>query len=460
MRIHILGVCGTFMGGLALIARQLGHEVTGSDQHVYPPMSDTLRAAGINIMDGYDPAHLRPAPELVIVGNTIARTNPALEFVLNKGIHYTSGPDWLFNNVLMNRHVLAVSGTHGKTTTTSLLTWILARAGRSPGYLIGGVAHNFPQTAALGKGNLFVIEADEYDSSFLDKRSKFMHYRPRTLVINNLEYDHADIFPDLEAIKKQFQYLLRAVPAGGCVIYPCNDAHVEDVLQRGCWASKQTFGVPKGGWQARHQSMDGSHFELYHRDQRLGMVNWSMIGQHNVQNALAAAAAAHDIGIVSSDIINGLNSFKGVKRRLELRGTVGGVNVYDDFAHHPTAIETTITGLRAKVGAKARIIAVLQFGSNTMRQGTHADVIGQALQGADRVELLRPEGWDLTPVLRQLEGKAMVHADASAIVNHLAPQLHEDDHVLVMSNKGFDGIHQKLLDRLEALQQTKHNVDV
>lgn len=450
MKIHILGICGTFMGGLALIARQLGHTISGSDQNVYPPMSDTLRAAGIDIQDGYDSAHFRSAPDLVIVGNTVPRGNPALEYVLNKGIPYTSGPQWLYENVLVNRHVIAVSGTHGKTTVTSLLAWILTHAGRNPGFLIGGVPKNFEHTAALGMGPLFVIEADEYDSAFYDKRSKFMHYRPRTLVINNLEYDHADIFPDLEAIKKQFQYLLRSIPASGTVIYSANDPNIEDVLARGCWAQKQSVGAVDSVWKAKKLNEEGSRFELWHRDQRLGIVNWNMIGEHNVQNALVAAAAAHDVGVMSREIIAGLNSFAGVKRRLEVRGVVNDIVVYDDFAHHPTAIAATIAGLRSRVGEQARIIAVVQFGSNSMRQGAYdVKALGFSLRGADRVELLQSDLWDPTLLLQLLGHKAKAHQDIQSIINTLSAQLNKHDHVLIMSNKNFDGIHQKLLDQLK-----------
>jgi UDP-N-acetylmuramate: L-alanyl-gamma-D-glutamyl-meso-diaminopimelate ligase len=451
MKIHILGICGTFMGGLALIARQLGHSISGSDQNVYPPMSDVLRAAGVEIQDSYDISHFRTPPDLVIVGNTITRGNLALEYVLNKNIRYISGPQWLYEQVLCNRHVIAVSGTHGKTTTTSLLAWILTHAGRNPGYLIGGVAKNFEHTADLGKEPLFVIEADEYDSAFYDKRSKFIHYRPRTLVINNLEYDHADIFPDLEAIKKQFQSLLRVVPSSGTVIYSANDENIMDVLKRGCWAQKHSVGGSEGIWKAKNQNAEGSRFELWHRDQRLGTVNWKMIGEHNVQNAVIAAAAAHDVGIMSSEIISGLNSFSGVKRRLEVRGNVNDIIVYDDFAHHPTAITATIAALRSRVGERARIVAVVQFGSNSMRQGVYdIKTLALALRGADRVDLLKPELWDSTLLLQQLGNKAHSHNDVQSIIDGLSSELRQNDHVLIMSNKGFDGIHQRLLDSIQA----------
>ena len=447
-RIHILGICGTFMGGIALIARELGYTVTGSDQSIYPPMSETLQAAGIQVQEGYDPAHLRPLPDLLIVGNAISRGNPQLEYALNKNLLYTSGPQWLAEQVLHKRHVLAVAGTHGKTTTSSILAWILDQAGLNPGYLIGGVPLNFAATAALGKSPYFVIEADEYDTAFFDKRSKFLHYRPRTLILNNLEYDHADIFPDMEAIKKQFQLLLRTVPPSGVVIYPPDDAEIPDVLSRGCWSATQTVGTADSVWHARNKNTDGTRFELWHRDQKLGIVKWGMVGDHNVRNALAAAAAAHEVGVTSEAVLAALKTFQGVKRRLEVRGAVNGVTVYDDFAHHPTAIAATLSGLRSKVGDK-RIIAVLQFASNTMGAGTHRDNMAQSLRQADKVVLLRPEKWDINPLVRELGAKAMACDRVETIIDHLAGELQAEDHVLIMSNKGFDGIHQRLLKRLQ-----------
>jgi len=446
-RVHILGICGTFMGGIALIARELGYQVTGSDQNIYPPMSDTLQAAGVIIQEGYDPAQLRPLPDLLIVGNTISRGNPALEHALNKNLPYISGPQWLAEAVLHKRQVIAVSGTHGKTTTSSLLTWILTQANLNPGYLIGGVPFNLPATAALGKSPFFVIEADEYDTAFFDKRSKFLHYRPRTLVINNLEYDHADIFPDLEAIKKQFQFLLRTVPSSGSVIYPADDPEIPDVLMRGCWASTQTVGTAESVWHARNKNADGSRFELWHRDQKLGQVKWSLVGDHNVRNALAAAAAAHEVGVTSEAVISGLKSFQGVKRRLEVIGTANEITVYDDFAHHPTAIASTLAGLRAKVGDK-RIIAVLQFASNTMSAGVHRDQLAQSLRLADKVVLLRPEKWDISALLRDLGNKAIAHERVEAIIDYLADMTQAQDQILIMSNKSFEAIHQRLLKRL------------
>ncbi len=449
MHIHILGICGTFMGGVAVLAKEMGYEVSGSDENVYPPMSDALREAGIDIHTGYDPAALKPAPDRVVIGNTVSRGNPAVEYVLNQQIPYISGPQWLADHVLQGQHVLAVSGTHGKTTTSSILAWLLTHAGLNPGYLIGGVAQNFEKTALLGDQRFFVIEADEYDSAFFDKRSKFIHYHPRTLMINNIEFDHADIFADLEAIKKQFQNLIKTVPGCGTIIMPTKDVHVSDVMERGCWSNTVTLGA-QGVWHAEHVSDDGSAFELWHRDQKLGDVQWGMLGLHNVNNALAAVAAAHDVGVTADTIIEGLQLFKGVKRRLEVRGVANGITVYDDFAHHPTAIATTLEGLRARIGQQ-RLIAVLQFGSNTMRMGEHQDRIASALQQADDVILLQPTNvqWDVTDIVTQLNGRAIVHDDVTGIVRHLESFCQTGDHVVVMSNKGFDGIHQRLLDSFQ-----------
>ena len=446
--IHILGICGTFMGGVALIARELGHTVSGSDQNIYPPMSDALRAAGITVQEGYDPSHLRRLPDLLIVGNAISRGNAALEYALNKNVPYTSGPQWLAEEVLHRRHVLAIAGTHGKTTTTSILAWILAQAKLQPGYLIGGVPLNFPVTGSLGKSPYFVIEADEYDTAFFDKRSKFLHYRPKTLVLNNLEYDHADIFPDLEAIKKQFQYLLRTVPPSGSVIYPADDPNLSDVIMRGCWSSTHTLGPAGSVWHARNKNADGSQFELWHRDQKLGLVKWGLIGDHNIRNALAAAAAAHEVGVTAESLIAGLRTFQGVKRRLEVLGVVNNITVYDDFAHHPTAIAATLSGLRTKIGDK-RIIAVLQFGSNSMSAGVHREQFAQALRLADKVVFLHPEKWDITAVLRDLGGKAIACDRVEAIVDHLYKHAQSHDQILIMSNKSFDNLHQRLLKRLQ-----------
>jgi UDP-N-acetylmuramate: L-alanyl-gamma-D-glutamyl-meso-diaminopimelate ligase len=444
--LHILGICGTFMGGLAMIARELGYQVSGSDQQVYPPMSNTLAEAGITISEGYKPEHLQPAPDLVIIGNTVKRGNPAIEYVLNEKIPYISGPQWLAENVLHHRHVIAITGTHGKTTTTSLLTWILTQAGLNPGYLIGGVASDFASTAALGKDPFFVIEGDEYDCAFFDKRSKFLHYRPETLVINNIEFDHADIFEDLEAIFKQFQFLLRIVPSKGAVIYNGEDPNIQQVLSRECYPQKITFG-PAGEWQAKNANEDGSRFDVFHRENKSGTLEWKLVGQHNVANGLAAIAAAHAIGISPAESIKALSTFSGIKRRLEVRGVVNGITVYDDFAHHPTAIQTTLNGLRAKV-KNERIFAILQFASNTMRMGHHQESIANALAGADQIIFLKPDQWDISELTLHLKGKAKVLDTVDDIIENLNKELKSPDHVLIMSNKGFEGIHERLLARL------------
>lgn len=450
MHIHILGICGTFMAGIAVIAKQMGHTVTGSDAKVYPPMSTQLTAQGITLMEGYDPAHLQPAPDLVVVGNAMSRGNPAIEYLLANAIPYISGPQWLAEQVLHQRWVLAVSGTHGKTTTSSLLAWILEAGGLKPGFLIGGVPENFGVSARLGgETPFFVIEADEYDSAFYDKRSKFMHYRPRTLILNNLEYDHADIFPDLEAIKLQFHYLIRTVPSNGLLVAPRQDEHINAVLQRGCWTPVEYFGDPQG-WQAHLQSPDGSVFDVYYGQQQLGTVSWALIGQHNVNNALAAIAAARHAGVNPEQAIDALAEFKNVKRRMEIKGQINGITVYDDFAHHPTAIDTTLRGLRRKVG-NAKIIAVLELGSYTMRSGVHKERLAAALQAADEIHFARPKfaDWGIEDVARQLSQPATVHDTVEQIIAALSSTAKAGEHILIMSNSGFDGIHQKLLVNLQ-----------
>lgn len=450
MRIHILGICGTFMGGLALIAKQLGYQVTGSDVNVYPPMSTLLHDAGIEIYSGYDPKHLQPDPGVVIIGNTLSRGNPAVEYVLNHSLDYQSGPQWLAEKILANRHVLAVSGTHGKTTVASLLTWILQVAGLKPGYLIGGVPQNFEQSADMGEKPYFVIEADEYDSAFFDKRSKFMHYHPKTLIINNIEFDHADIFASIEAIKKQFQYLIRTVPGAGTIIYPEQDSEIQDVLSRGVWSATSTISGSGANWQAKRVSHDGSRFELWHRDQKLGVIAWNLLGQHNVKNALAAIAASHAVGVPIDKALLACRTFKGVKRRLEICGTTNDITVYDDFAHHPTAIASTIAGLRAKVG-RERIVVVLEFASNSMRMGAHRNQIAKALKSADEIVLLKPNHaeWDVKRLLTELGKRASLHNQVNDVLQFLENKLKPKDHVLIMSNKGFEGIHQRLLTNLQ-----------
>ncbi len=451
MRIHILGICGTFMAGIAVLAKQAGHEVSGSDEHVYPPMSSQLESQGITLLNGYDSTHIDPSVDYVIVGNVIRRGNPAMEYVLSQGIPYTSGPQWLAEQLLKNRFVLAVSGTHGKTTTTSMLAWLLEAGGLNPGFLIGGVPENFGVSARIGKNPFFVIEADEYDSAFFDKRSKFLHYRPKTLILNNLEFDHADIFPDLETIKQQFHYLVRTVPGNGQIIHHANDLALADVLKRGCWTPLVNFGGKNGQWQAKLIKEDGSCFDVLHNQSVIGQVTWNLIGQHNVENALAALAAAKHAGISMECAIKALGEFKNVKRRLEVKGKVNEITLYDDFAHHPTAITTTLAGLRAKIGRKVRIVAVLEFGSYTMRQGVHKDTIQDALNEADVVVCKRPEaGWNIEKTLSSFKQPTLLFDNVESLVHGLVPQLKAGDHVIVMSNSGFGGVHQKLLNAIGA----------
>lgn len=450
MRVHILGICGTFMAGIAQLAKQLGHEVTGSDMNVYPPMSTQLESQGIQLMSGYDPKHIDPTVDCVIVGNVIKRGNPAMEYVLEQNIPYTSGPQWLAENVLRGRWVLAVSGTHGKTTTTSMLAWILEYAGMDPGFLIGGVPENFGVSARLGSQQFFVIEADEYDSAFFDKRPKFIHYRPKTLILNNLEFDHADIFPNLEAIQQQFHYLVRTVPGNGLIVRNAQDKNIETVLSKGCWTPVTTFGGINGNWRGNLTQPDGSRFELLCDGSAIEEVIWDLVGKHNVENAIAAIAAANHVGVPIKRALQALSLFKNVKRRLEIKGRVGGITLYDDFAHHPTAIATTLAGLRARVG-KERIIVVLEFGSYTMRTGVHKDSMKEALVDADMVICKRPDSmdWDLAEVLKGFSQPTALYDSVDNLVENLVSQLKMGDHVIVMSNSGFGGIHQKILAMLE-----------
>jgi UDP-N-acetylmuramate: L-alanyl-gamma-D-glutamyl-meso-diaminopimelate ligase len=450
VRIHILGVCGTFMAGIAVLAKQAGHCVSGSDLNVYPPMSTQLEAQGIQLMHGFDPAHITSDIDCVIVGNVIRRGNPAMEYVLEQNITYTSGPQWLAENILRHRWVLAVSGTHGKTTTTSILTWILESAGLNPGFLIGGVPENFSVSARMGDSPFFVIEADEYDSAFFDKRSKFIHYRPKTLILNNLEFDHADIFPDLDAIKQQFHFLIRTVPGNGLIVCNAQEPNLIDVLEKGCWTPVTRFAGGNVDWQAKLLQADGSCFEIQHQDKYF-QGSWDLLGQHNVNNALAAIAAAWHAGVDPAVAVRALKTFKNVKRRLEVRGKINDITVYDDFAHHPTAIATTLAGLRAKIG-KARLVAVLEFGSYTMRSGVHRDNIRQALNVADMVVCKSPEtnDWELSTVLKQFSQPTILCDNVDSIIENLLRQLKPGDHVVIMSNSGFGGIHQKLLHQLAA----------
>lgn len=451
MHIHILGICGTFMGGIALLARAAGHTVSGSDMNVYPPMSTQLEAAGIALQAGYRPEHLRPAPDRVVVGNALSRGNPAVEYLLDQGLAYTSGPQWLAEEVLADRWVLAVAGTHGKTTTSSMLAWILEYAGLRPGFLIGGVPGNFGVSARLGEGPFFVVEADEYDTAFFDKRSKFVHYRPRTAVLNNLEFDHADIFPDVAAIQKQFHHLVRTVPGSGLIVSNADDARLAEALDMGCWTpvekvSAATPGAPDALWQACKLSADGSRFEVILGGAPQGEVRWDQLGDHNVHNALAAIAAARHVGVPVAQAVAALGEFRGVKRRMEVRGVARGATVYDDFAHHPTAIETTLAGLRARAG-DARILAVLEPRSNTMRLGVHRAALAPALALADRVWLYEPPGlgWDLADVARATTPPTAVLDSIDALVAAIAAEAKPGDHIVVMSNGGFGGIHARLL---------------
>ncbi|HEC59600.1 hypothetical protein LCGC14_0558190 [marine sediment metagenome] len=451
MHIHILGICGTFMGGVALLARELGMTVSGSDANVYPPMSDQLAAAGIVLQQGYLVEHLDPTPDLVVMGNAMSRGNPAVEYVLNKGLPYISGPQWLAEYVLKDKWVLAVSGTHGKTTTSSLLAWILEDAGMSPGFLIGGVPDNFGETARLGKTPFFVIEADEYDTAFFDKRSKFVHYHPRTLVVNNLEFDHADIFDNLAAIQKQFHHLLRTVPSQGLVISPNNVPVIEQLFEMGCWTPRQTVDLDSGDIQAQNIADDGSQFDVINHGEKVGSVNWSMLGMHNVSNALAALAAAHHVGVTFEHGCEALERFSGIKRRMELRGEVQGVRVYDDFAHHPTAIASTVAGLRANIGSR-KLIAILEPRSNTMKMGIHQHTLADSLMAADSVILFEDKGLKLSleSIQQQLGEKATIKHTINEIIELVCQQAASGDEILIMSNGGFGGIHQRLLTALAA----------
>jgi UDP-N-acetylmuramate: L-alanyl-gamma-D-glutamyl-meso-diaminopimelate ligase len=450
MHIHILGIGGTFMGGIAQLAKAAGHEVSGSDAQLYPPMSTQLEAAGIAVHSGYDPAQLEPAPDQVVVGNVMRRGLPVVEALLESGLDYTSGPQWLAEHVLRGRWVLAVAGTHGKTTTSSLLAHILQQAGLEPGFLIGGVPADFGVSARLTDSPFFVVEADEYDTAFFDKRSKFVHYRPRTLVLNNLEFDHADIFPDLAAIQRQFHHLVRTVPGGGLIVRRGDDSALDEVLAMGCWTPVEDFTLNGGnGWSAKLLAEDGSRFQVLHDGRPQGEVEWQMLGRHNVSNALAALLAARHAGVPLETGLEAVASFRGVARRLQALGEVGGVTLYDDFAHHPTAIATTLQGLRARQ-PQARLIAVLEPRSNTMRMGVHRARLASSLDGADRVFLFQPPdlGWPLDEVARELPGRASVNADLDALEAALLEELRPGDHVVFMSNGSFGGLPKRVREAL------------
>jgi len=441
MKIHILGICGTFMGSMALLARQLGHEVTGCDANVYPPMSTQLEQAGIGLIQGYAVADL-PSVDLYIIGNAMSRGNPAVEHILDNRLPFMSGPQWLGEHLLRDRWVLAVAGTHGKTTTATMLTKILDYAGMSPGYLIGGVPQDFDQSARLGNTDFFVIEADEYDTAFFDKRSKFLHYYARTLVLNNLEFDHADIFRDLESIKAQFQHLIKTLPSSARILYNAEDVNIADVMQRGCWSEQEGVG---SDFYLSDISANGANFTM-HIGNESGRVTWGLSGQHNVLNALHAAAAARHVGVTLDVSARALSEFHGVKRRMEHRGTVNGVSVYDDFAHHPTAIATTLQG--AKAAFSGRLIAVLEPRSNTMKMGFHKQKLAESLAAADMVIAFQSEGvsWDIADALGP---NAKIYSNVQDIVDYLADNTFNQDQIVVMSNGGFEGIHQRILDALE-----------
>jgi len=445
MHIHILGICGTFMAGIAVLARQLGYKVTGSDAATYPPMSTQLEALGIKCYSGYLPKNLVPPPDCIIIGNALSRGNPEVEAIFNKDLPYISGPQWLAEKVLAGRWVLAVAGTHGKTTTSSLLAWILEYIGESPGFLIGGVPENFGVSARLGKRPFFVVEADEYDTAFFDKRSKFVHYHPRTLVLNNLEFDHADIFSDLAAIQRQFHHLIRTVPSKGLIIHKNNEEAIDEVLKQGCWTPHENFGEKESDWHANSLNQEGSHFEVWYKGQPVGEVHWDLIGQHNIYNALAAIASSHHISIPITLACEALETFRNVKRRLELRGKVKGISVYDDFAHHPTAIAVTIEALRKRVGQQ-RIIAVLEPRSNTMRMGVNKDDLVFALGGADIVILYQPKNinWSLFQIAKSLRN-GVVFKEVEELISYLVTRTYRGDHILIMSNGGFENIHNRLL---------------
>ncbi|MGB1950530.1 MAG: UDP-N-acetylmuramate:L-alanyl-gamma-D-glutamyl-meso-diaminopimelate ligase [Marinobacter sp.] len=460
MHIHILGICGTFMGSLAVLARELGHTVTGSDQGVYPPMSTQLEAQGIGLMDGYRAENLEPKPDLVLIGNAMSRGNPEVEAVLNRNIDYMSGPEWLAREVLRHRWVLAVAGTHGKTTTTSMLLWILDQAGFDAGYLVGGVPQDFPVSARLGSSDFFVIEADEYDSAFFDKRSKFVHYRPHTLIMNNLEFDHADIFDDVEAIERQFHHMVRTVPSSGLIVRPARDDHLDRALAMGCWSGVQSTAIGSEvayttDWRAELLAEDGSRFMVVHHEQPVATVTWSQTGLHNVRNALAAIAAARHVGVTPDHAVAALCRFSGVKRRMELLAEINGVRVYDDFAHHPTAIATTLEGLRHKVGDES-VLALIEPRSNTMQQGVHQHALLPSAAAADHVIWANLNQLEWLPALVNAwsadPGQTVQHQvedTVEALIEQALAKIAGPCHIVIMSNGGFGGIHQKLIAELE-----------
>lgn len=449
MHIHILGICGTFMGSLAQLAKAAGHRVSGSDTNVYPPMSSQLEQAGIELTEGYDTAQFEPLPDLVIIGNALSRGNQAVEYILDQHIPYTSGPQWLCDYILQDKWVLAVAGTHGKTTTSSMLAWILEYAGMKPGFLIGGVPDNFNVSARLGDSSFFVVEADEYDSAFFDKRSKFVHYRPRTTILNNLEFDHADIFADLNAIQTQFHHLVRTIPSSGLIIVPAADKNIENVLGRGCWSELQHMGG-NADWDTALTDSDGSAFTVNFKGKKQGCVRWGQTGSHNVANGLAAIAAARHVGVSPTLSCEALCQFVGVKRRMEKLAAINGVSVYDDFAHHPTAIATTLEGLRNKVGME-KIVAVIEPRSNTMKLGVHKNKLAASTSLADQVLWYQPDniGWSLADIVCSGVVPARVLETISALVEATLEASDGTTHIVIMSNGGFSGFHSKLISALE-----------
>ena len=452
MHLHILGICGTFMGSLALLARDLGHKVTGSDANVYPPMSTQLQNAGIELMQGYERSHLQPHPDLVIVGNAMKRGIDAVEYMLNEGLPYTSGPQFLADHVLQGKHVLGVAGTHGKTTTTTMLAWVLDHAGLNPGFLIGGVPLGFSESARLGGGQYFCVEADEYDSAFFDKRSKFVHYHPKTAILNNLEFDHADIFDDLAAIQKQFHHLVRTIPSEGCIIAPITEQNIDEVLDMGCWTPVIRTSLEPNDQAILSAELihaDGSHFKVLEHGKVVSEVKWNMTGQHSVANALATIAAAQHVGVRLEHACEALSNFGGVKRRMELLGTVRGIEIYDDFAHHPTAIETTLDGARKRLGER-KLWAIIEPRSNTMRMGSHKEGLAHSARLADEVIWYQPEGldWDLQPIVDAATNHAQVSRSLDEIIARVVNEAGEGDAVVIMSNGGFGGLHQKLVQAL------------
>jgi len=454
MHIHILGACGTFMGGVALLAKRAGHRVSGSDQHTYPPMSTQLQAEGIDLFEGYAAEHLTPAPDLVVIGNALSRGNPAVEHVLNSGIEYTSGPRWLGENYLRGKSVIAVAGTHGKTTTSSMVAWILEQAGRKPGFLIGGVPNDFGHSARDGE-QIFVVEADEYDTAFFDKRAKFVHYRPGVVILNNLEFDHADIYPDLQSIQTQIHHLVRTIPGNGVIISNAQDVNLESVLDQGCWSELQRFSLEEGAdWQVELLAPDGGQLSFSFAGESIGSINWGLHGRHNAMNACAALAACVAAGLEPREALQGLSTFSGVKRRMELLSSFDGIHVYDDFAHHPTAIRLTLEGLRRTVGNE-RVLVALEPRSNTMRAGVHIAELGPALVAADKVWLMAGGGidWDPQEALRPLDGRGRVVTRSADLLRQMLDAVKTGDHVVFMSNGGFDSVPARFCELLQNHEQ-------